>query len=180
MFLNIITPCSRPENLLTVANSINIPKENYRWIIVFDSVTLPDSKLIPDNCEVYTHTDKKSIAGSAQRNFALELINDGYVYSNDDDTIMHPELWENIKDLNNDFISFDQVWSSGTHRLYGNTIKLNYVDSHNFIVHTSLIGDERFVVDRYDSDGVFAENCYKRAKDKHYINKVLSVYNSLR
>jgi len=180
MFLNIITPCSRPDNLLIIANSIDIPKENYRWIIVFDSVTLPDSKLIPDNCEVYTYTDKKSIAGSSQRNFALELINDGYVYSNDDDTIIHPDLWENIKDLDNDFISFDQVWSNGKPRLYGNTIKLNYVDSHNFIVHRSLIGDERFVIDRYDSDGVLAENCYNRCKNPKYIPKVLITYNSLR
>lgn len=180
MFLNIITACSRPENLLTIANSINIPKENYRWMVVFDSVTLPDSKLIPDNCEVYMHTDKKSVTGSSQRNFALELISDGYVYSNDDDTVIHPELWENIKDLDNDFISFDQVWTSGTHRLYGNTIKLSYVDNHNFIVHRSLIGDERFVVDRYDSDGVLAENCYNRSKSPKYIPKVLSTYNALR
>jgi hypothetical protein len=46
-------------------------------------------------------------------------------------------------------------------------------------VHTSLIGDEKFVINRRDADGVFAENCYNRAKNKHYINKVLSTYNSL-
>jgi hypothetical protein len=176
MFLNIVTPCSRPENLHTVFNSINIPKENYRWIVVFDLETIPEN--IPE-CEAYCIKDTNSVSGHAQRNFALELIKEGWVYLQDDDTTMHPELWDNIKDLDNDFISFDQLWSSGTPRLYGDVVKLNYVDSHNFIVHTSVIGDERFVIDRRDADGVFAENCYNRANNKHYINKVLSVYNSL-
>jgi hypothetical protein len=92
---------------------------------------------------------------------------------------MHPELWENVKDLDNDFISFDQNWNNGDHRLSGNIIKLSYVDSHNFIVHISVIGNKRFVLHRRDADGVFAEKCYNKAKNKHYINKVLSVYNSL-
>lgn len=176
MFLNIITPCSRPENLDVVSKSINIPKENYRWIVVFDSETIPEN--IPE-CEAYCIKDVNSVAGFGQRNLALELITEGWVYLQDDDTVMHPELWDNIKDLDNDFISFDQVWKSGVHRLYGNIVKLSYVDSHNFIVHTSLISDEKFVINRRDADGVFAENCYNRAKNKHYINKVLSVYNSL-
>ncbi len=176
MFLNIVTPCSRPENLHTVFNSINIPKENYRWIVVFDLETIPEN--IPE-CEAYCTKDVNSVSGHAQRNYGLEFITEGWVYLQDDDTTMHPDLWDNIKGLDNDFISFDQVWSSGTHRLYGDVVKLNYVDSHNFIVHTSLIGDERFVITRRDADGVFAENCYNRAQNKHYINKVLSVYNSL-
>ena len=50
MFLNIITPCSRPHLLHRIAESINIPKENYRWIVVFDAETIPDS--IPV-CEAY-------------------------------------------------------------------------------------------------------------------------------
>ena len=40
MFLNIITPCSRPENLRIISESINIQKENYRWIFVYDGLNL--------------------------------------------------------------------------------------------------------------------------------------------
>jgi hypothetical protein len=176
MFLNIITPCSRPEFLDAVSKSINIPKDNYRWIVVFDSETIPEN--IPE-CEAYCIKDANSVCGNAQRNLGIDLVTEGWIYFNDDDTIMHPELWYNIKDLDNDFISFDQVWTSGAHRLYGNIVKLSYVDSHNFILHTSLVGNERFVLSRRDADGVFAENCYNKAKNKHYINKVLSTYNSL-
>jgi len=42
MFLNIITPSCRPENLHKISKSINIPRENYRWIVVFDLEEIPD------------------------------------------------------------------------------------------------------------------------------------------
>jgi hypothetical protein len=107
MFLNIITPCSRPENLEIISKSINIPRDQYRWIVVFDLLEAPEN--IPDNCEWYTIKDANSTSGNAQRNFALNLITHGHIYFNDDDTVMHIDLWNNIKNENNkDFISFKQ------------------------------------------------------------------------
>lgn len=180
MFLNIITPCSRPENLILISNSINIPKENYRWIVVFDSEVLPEKELIPNNCECFLHTNPNSTVGHAQRNFALELIEDGHIYFNDDDTVIHQELWENIKDLDNDFISFQQLSKDGQIRLISNVVKVNNIDSHNFIVHKSIIGDTKFIVTLYGADGYFAEECYSKCKNPIYISKPLSVYNQLR
>lgn len=180
MFLNIITPCSRPQNLHKIAESINIPRENYRWIVVFDLDILPDSSLIPDKCETHLHRNLNSIAGHSQRNYALDLVREGYIYSNDDDTIIHPELWKNIKDLNEDFISFSQVEKWGALRLKGDIVKLNYIDSHNFIVKKEVVGDSRFIIDRYNADGIFAEECYNKSNSKIFIDKILSVYNSLR
>lgn len=178
MFLNIITPCSRPENLQEVSKSINIPPENYRWIIVFDKPEVPDN--VPANAECYAHQDAKSTSGNAQRNHALNMVNEGHVYFNDDDTIMHPDLWNNIKDLDNDFISFMQALPSGALRLDGKSVTLNNIDSHNFITHSSLIGDTRWVLNRYDADGLFAYECRQKSKSYKYIDKILSVYNSLR
>ena len=177
MFLNIITPCSRPHLLHRIAESINIPKENYRWIVVFDAETIPDS--IPE-CEAYFIKDTNSICGNAQRNLAIDLVTEGYIYFNDDDTIMHPQLWDNIKDLTNDFIHFDQEEKDRSIRLRQSKVRLSYIDSHNFIVHRELAGDERFVMNRRDADGVFAENCYNKSKTPKYIPIVLSTYNALR
>ena len=180
MILNIITPCSRPENLHLISKSINIPKENYRWIVVFDFDELPDKELIPNNCEVYLHRDSGSTAGHAQRNYAIDLIEDGYVYSNDDDTLLHPELWENIKDIYSDFISFGQSNKDNSLRLVGNNIRVGHIDSHNFMVSRNTIGDIGFKIDKYDADGYFAEDCFKDSNTKVFINKFLSVYNQLR
>ena len=180
MLLNIITPCSRPENLLKISESINIPKENYRWIVVFDMEEFPNKELIPDNCEIFLHKNPLSVAGHSQRNFALELIKEGFIYSNDDDTIIHPNLWENIKDLDNDFISFIQLDKKGYLRLLGNTINVGYIDSHNFIVSHKIVGKTRFILDKYDADGYFAMECRQKSVWPLHINKPLSIYNQLR
>ena len=55
--LNIITPCSRPENLHIISQSINIPKDNYRWIVIYDGISLPSADLIPENCEIDFYYD---------------------------------------------------------------------------------------------------------------------------
>lgn len=181
MFLNIITPCSRPQNLLAIEQSINIPRNSYRWMVVFDSDTLPEASLIPKSCETYTHQLPGSVAGHAQRNYAIDIIEDGFVYTNDDDTIIHPDLWNNIQHIkDNDFISFSQLHKNGHLRLVGNNIVVGQIDSHNFIVHRNLIGDSRWKHEFWDADGHFAHECYNKAKTPLFINKPLSVYNYLR
>lgn len=184
MFINIITPCSRPENLHKISESINIPKNNYRWIVVFDMDNFPNKELIPSNCEIYLHRNSNSSVGHSQRNFALELIEQGHIYMNDDDTTIHENLWENIKDLNHDFISFSQSDKNGNLRLRGDLIKVNNIDSHNFIVSKDLMNNIRWIIDRYDADGYFAQENYEKAiinnRKVIFLDKVLSVYNNLR
>lgn len=178
--LNIITPCSRPQNLLKISESINIPKENYRWIVVFDSENPPNKDLIPDNCEIYCHINKLSSSGNAQRNYALDLIDDGYVYFNDDDTIIHPRLWENIKNLNEDFISFKQLDKFGRPKMNGTDIRVGGIDTHQYIVKKEIIGDGKWINHLYEADGHFAVDCYKKSKTKKWIDDYLSIYNLLR
>ena len=177
-FINIITPCSRPSNLYKISESINIPRENYRWIVVFDKESIPEE--VPSNCEAYAIKVKGSTSGNGQRNYALDLVKKGYIYFNDDDTTVHPLLWYNIKNVDNDLISFMQANKNGSMRLKGNLVALNSIDSHNFIMHYSLLGDTRWVLERYDADGVFANIIWKKSLSYLYIPQVLSVYNSLR
>jgi hypothetical protein len=177
MLLNIITPCSRPENLQVISESINIPAQNYRWIVVFDGFTYED---IPNNCEAYCIKDSNSIFGNAQRNFAIDLVTEGHLYFNDDDTIIQPNLWDEIKDKESDFISFKQSNKDGSLRLEGIEIYTNFIDSHNFIVSHKCVKDTRWDLNRYDADAIFAMECFKKAKESLYIPKILSVYNSLK
>ena len=179
--LTIITPVTRYGNLDAIRRSINIPRENFRWICVFDNTHIP--KNIPLDCEAYVCIDPNSRVGNAQRNFAIELIKEGHVYFNDDDTTIHHLLWKRIEKLNNDFIHFSQIHKDGSLRLKGDRITDNEggtVDSHNFVVSRECIGDTRWILDRYDADGVFATVCYKKSVSPIFIPKVLSIYNSLR
>jgi hypothetical protein len=179
MFLNIITPCSRPENLHIIAKSINIPRENYRWIVVFDAEELPSSDLIPENCEPYAHKDPASFSGNGQRNFGIDKIEKGFVYFNDDDTILHKDLYESIKNVKFDFLTFPQEWPNGTLRLNADSIGVNHTDSHNFVVSHSLIETTRWELGIYAADGIFAYECASKTSPLR-INKVLSTYNTLR
>jgi hypothetical protein len=185
MFLNIITPCCRPENLHTISKSINIPQTNYRWLVVFDMDNFPSNELIPDNCEIYLHRDVNSVAGHSQRNSVLNIISSGHVYMNDDDTIIHLSLWDEIKNLNHDFISFSQEDKNGALRLNGNVIKPGYIDSHNFIVSRDLIENDTWIPNLYEADGYFAEKMFTKTNNNPtftstFIPKILSTYNSLR
>ena len=183
MFLNIITPCSRPQNLKIISQYINIPKENYRWIVVFDSETISEEvrKMVPDNCEFFAHKDTKSTVGNAQRNYAIDMVTDGHIYFNDDDTLIHPYLWKNINDLDkHDFISFMQLSKNGKIRLIGEEIGFEKTDSHNFIVDSKIVGNKRWVLDKYQADGIFAGECYKESKTPLYIPLTLSIYNMLK
>jgi hypothetical protein len=180
MLLNIITPCSRPSNLETIEHSINIPKSNYKWFIVFDANSVPNNIYLPKNAEIFAIKNNRSTVGHAQRNLALDIIDNGHIYMNDDDTILHPQLWDNIKELDHDFISFMQTKKDGRIRIYGDKIKVGTIDSHNFIVSKNISRGIYWKIDRYEADGLFAVECYKKAKTKIYIPKVLSIYNYLR
>jgi hypothetical protein len=144
-----------------------------------DATEPPNEKLIPPNCEVYFHKNPDSIFGNSQRNYALNLVQHGYVYFNDDDTTIHPKLWDNIKDIKEDFISFSQNNKDGSLRLKGEEIKLYSVDSHNFVLSINVIQSTRFNITHYDADGYFAVECYNKPCSKTFIPKVLSIYNSL-
>jgi hypothetical protein len=47
-------------------------------------------------------------------------------------------------------------------------------------MHSSLLGTTRWILDRYDADGVFANECWLKSKNYKYIDEVLSIYNALR
>lgn len=180
MFLNIITPCSRPQNLKIIENSINIPKENYRWIVVFDSESIPEIDL-PSHCEAYALKDSSSISGNAQRNYALDMVKDGYVLFQDDDTIVHPDLWGSIKDIEDvDFITFCQSDKNGNRRLGVGRVAVGSIDSNNFITNSRMCTKLRFVIDDYSADGIFAEQVFASSKNNLTIQKDLSFYNYLR
>jgi hypothetical protein len=184
LFLNIITPCSRPENLSAIAASINIPRESYRWLVIFDAEQIPAGLVLPENCEAYAIKNPASVFGNAQRNYGLELITRGHVYFNDDDTTIHPQLWKNICDINSsiDIISFGQARCDGQYVRGGENLTVFNIDTHQFVLSRACVGEIRWVLNEYAADGIFIQTCAenKLRLRRVVLPQVLSVYNTLR
>jgi glycosyltransferase involved in cell wall biosynthesis len=177
MFLNIITPCSRPENLIKIFNSINIPKDMYRWVVVFDKDELPTN--LPLTVEPHLHRNPESRNGNAQRNYGTELVTEGWILYLDDDTLLHPNLWTEIKDLDNDFIHFGQE-EKGYPRLSGRRVIVEYIDSGQFIINKKIVKEHKWPIKVYQADGIFAMLVSNETEDIKYIPKILSKYNELK
>lgn len=179
MLINIVTPCSRIQNLQAISESINIPKGSYKWFIVFDSDTIPDIEKGID-ASFYAVKNGDSISGNSQRNAAIDLINDGYVLFLDDDTILHQDLWEEVNKCEEDIISWMQCLPNGRHRLNSGIYEVGCIDSGSFMVKREIIGDLRWDIGKYDADGYFAKSVARNTKSQRRIDKYLSYYNFLR
>jgi glycosyltransferase involved in cell wall biosynthesis/GR25 family glycosyltransferase involved in LPS biosynthesis len=94
--LTIVTPCCRQENLELIRNSIHFTHV-YQWIIVYDPTkTYPKLKVFDNPKITELHiplTHPWSKMGNSQRDYALNLIKEGWVYFLDDDNLMHPNFW---------------------------------------------------------------------------------------
>lgn len=188
--VTLITPSVRPENLLTIMDSIRFEyiKE---WLIVYDGKKI-DTKLglslKNEKIKEYIHIgDENSMSGNAQRNFALDSITDidTYLYFLDDDNIIHPDLYNLLDTLkNNRLYTFDQKRPVDVYPfkelLPGNKVELFNIDTAMFLIDFELCKNVRWEVDKYNADGRYITQCYEMNKDKwHYVNKVLSYYNYL-
>ena len=186
--VTLVTPCSRPENLLTIYNKINFSliKE---WIIVYD---ISKGRIYEKKFKDYEkikeefHGNEESVVGHSQRNFAINLIENGYIYFIDDDTIPHEGFWEIVKDLNeknihDKIVTFDISLHPSVTK--GNNIKVDHIDTAQFMFSKSLVlgANVSFDFRKYNGDGIFITNIYKKFKKAHiYYNKVGSYYNYLR
>ena len=180
--INIITPCSRPENLDKLYNSIKEfgDKEKIWWYIVYDFEQGERKfKYIPWAREFWFN--EESCVGYPQRNYALDLIEDDWCYFLDDDNILHPDLIgeiENIVDGRIEGILFRQELSSNDIRLIDP--RQCHMDIAQFALRKKLIGDKRFEIG-YTADGKFIQEIYNDNHDKILrIEEPLCYYNYLR
>lgn len=180
--ITILTPCSRQKNLPTLLNSIDFDKID-KWIIIYDtSKNRTYEKLYTDHPKILeVECDTSGVVGHPQRNYGMSLVEDGFIYFLDDDTIVHPNLWTLIDTLDPQFFyTFDQQREQNGQLLHGDTIQVRRIDTAMFLVHKNHIGDIQWHTDRYDADGYFICDIKNKNTDCHrYVNKVCSYYNYL-
>lgn len=210
MRIHIVTPCSRPENIPAIRESIlsQFPnREAYgkglEWLIIFDdscdrsSTEMENAKrCIRDDFNFYyTYSGiKNSFVGHSHRNFALdylieEKMETGFVYFLDDDTVLHPDFVKTIfseADTEKSAIIFNQLTPDLiTKRLDASLdrVKVCQIDMGMYMVNLRDINPEdRFEISDYCADGTFIESFFKRVGKNNFqhIDKFLSIYNKLR
>jgi len=181
--MTIITPSVRPNNLTEVRKNLDF-KCIDRWIIVYDKKKIienPKLFLNDPNCDkIYEYLfEGKGISGNPQRNFALTLLNDDndtYLYYLDDDNIINPDIYKLLKVIGDcKLCTFNQE-----KRILGNKIKVEFIDTAMFLIDYKLAKDIRWVPDKYNADGCYIEECYKKHKNFWiYVNNDLCYYNYL-
>ena len=180
----IITPCTRPFNLPIMLNSM--PRDGVKWVIAFDnSVKAPT----PIDGAINLHCEETGHFGNPARNAALEYLadntipsDDDWIYVLDDDNILHPDWYENIKDHleDNQMIHWGQCWFNHSNRIpIAEKPIAGKVDTAQYMVRWSVAKDIRFR-NVYEADGFFAEDCFNAAGSSFAIGKDLGYYNFLR
>ena len=137
--INVVTPCSRPENLNLVADSLlkmntwsirKAGKFDVKWWIVFDMnrlglgdvnkacLNILDDRYHPLSPITLLNQSEGS-AGHQHRNLVLSILEEtdeqGWFYSVDDDNIMHENFCEIIDELNeeNAAVVVNQILKNG-------------------------------------------------------------------
>lgn len=194
--INIITAVSRPENLHILKENIIkelIPYFNVIWYCIYDE---------GKNLEIIEHEESWIIskyggvtndcAGGSQRNAALDLITDGWVYCLDDDNILYENFGKTLSEYINDnkkietFI-FSQKRYNGLFDLISKeeNIKIGHIDIAQFIATKKIIDNIRFQENVYTSDFYFIINILLKIyidnkKKAKFTEEFLSHYNYLR
>jgi hypothetical protein len=189
----IVTPCCRSKNLDTIEKSIDF-SIIHKWYIVYDTSKNRSyqKKYLNHPHIVELECSDVGRVGHAQRNFAINVIEDGFIYFLDDDNIIHPDLYAELKNINKMFYyTWDQLrnkegdntdWVLFKNEkgkiLKGNKLKVQAIDTAQFMFPRDLIGDLRWDVNDYKADGIFIEKLNQLYPNRHvYIPRVLSYYN---
>lgn len=176
--LFVVTPCSRPENLEKIAPTI---PDFCQWIVLHEqSLSLPKiQNMTTIVCP------KTGFVGADGRNYFLDnfiLNDDDWIYSLDDDNIIHPDFYKIEKFLLEDFslVHWGQLNKDNTVRLKPlSDIIIDTIDAACFISQWKYNKNVRYNTDVYNYDGFYAIDCAKNGP-RLKLDMYLSYYNYLR
>lgn len=175
--LHIVTPCSRPENLDIISQSI--PAE-CNWIIVHEN----DIKLPERDNTFLLKCDRTGPWGHAGRNFFLDnfnLYDDDWVYFLDDDNIIHPAFYSTVQQfLSTDYaiIHWGQLNKNNEIRLIPD-IAIDKIDTACYMIQWKQNKHTRYNDEKYNADGFYAIDCSQNGPVLT-LNDSLCYYNYLR
>lgn len=185
--MTIITPCTRPNNLLKCYQSIDFDYVD-EWLIVYDGAHEMNFEFIQfddhnDKIKQLIYYDPVSCFGNAQRNHALRIVKNQntFIYFLDDDNLMHPELKELLEIADENRIYTFDIELHGSEIRKGDAPFVNQIDSLQILVDYRIIKNKKWIPYLYNADGYFIESVVKENEDKWiYVNNVLSFHNKIK
>ena len=198
MKIEIITRCTRTENLLQIKDSIFNQKSKWdiNWNIIFDisAIDYIDCKILLDlkSPQIITHFLKgePNDFGHGLINKILDSIdNNSWVYILDDDNLLHEDFLEKTYDLINEYYPNDGLIFSQyvggidfskleIRKAHPDNVKVGKIDFAQFLLKKSLIGDKRLLNKTYVADGIFISELFDENKNKILFSEdILCYYN---
>ena len=178
--LTIITPCSRPQNLPLLFESLEFSLIK-NWLIIYDSTKgeIPPQFKHPQITEL--NEDRTGLSGNTQRNRGIENTPSGLIYFLDDDNVIHPNFWNILPRFSNEELNLFQIEG------HPQTDSLNLrnpgpgtIDTSMYCVDRKLVGNTRWLPHLYAADGVFAETLYcKKTNSLKIFDEKSAYYNYL-
>jgi hypothetical protein len=179
--LVVVTPCSRPENLELVRQSLDFSRIE-AWHVIYDTRHAPlvprfegHPKIVESGCAA------PGVAGHQIRNQFLESLGTDVklVYFLDDDNTVHPAFWS-LPLGRRGLWTFDMQYADGAVRR-GDTPLVNQIDTAQFVFSSDIAFGLRFTADAYNADGMFVHDLWERDPDAWtYCPGVAATYNRLR
>lgn len=181
--LVVVTPCSRPENLQLVRDSLDFTRIE-AWHVIYDTRHAPfvrrfegHPKIVESGCAA------EGIAGHQIRNQFLDGIGSStstkLVYFLDDDNTVHPSFWSLDFGVSG-LWTFDMEYADGSVRR-GLTPITNQIDTAQFVFSSDIARGVRYDATAYNADGMFVEELWHRNRDAWtYHPVVAATYNRLR
>lgn len=185
--LVVVTPCSRPENLELVKDSLDFTRIE-AWHVIYDTRHAPFVRRFEGHPQIIeSECTADGIAGHQIRNQFLDGLDrdnpvgnrNKLVYFLDDDNTVHPSFWS-LELGTSGVWTFDMQYADGSVRR-GDTPLVNQIDTAQFVFSSDIARGLRYDATAYNADGFFVEEIWKRNRDAWtYTPVVAATYNRLR
>lgn len=175
--LYIITPVSRPDNLLKIAKTI---PEEVMWCIVYDADTKENPVIDEEYADFIYRAETKSHWGNTCRDYALNHLplKDGdWIYYLDDDNYFHPELLNIELDDSAAVIGFLQMYKKSIR--FAEVKYTNcHIDGGACLFNWRLVKNVRWTSNAHNHDYLYIRDCLKNGPSKT-VNVCASYYNAI-
>jgi hypothetical protein len=174
--LYIVTPCSRPHNLVRLKQHI---PAYATWVVMMDAATNFKGAT---GASVTHYSTRTGDMGNPLRNEFLELYADSFtkedwVYYLDDDNILHPkflEEWNNLNSLDCSIVT----WGQGGRLRPTDQPQVGNIDTACYMFKPYDLPHLRFEM-AYEADGIFASEA-ARLGTLICVEQYLCYYNALK